>query len=308
MALSRNPRSTLLRGLATLFLLVAACSREGGEAELRYRRAGHLLEAGKPGAAVVELKAALERRPDWAPAERRLGRAYLALGRYEKARAALARAAELAPENPEVVLDLAEAEIHLDRLEEAEAHLERYARAVGRTARYLRLRGELAQRRGDPAAARGHLEAALAADPDSVPARLDLARLAVAEDDLEEAARQLQEAARRRPEDLEVQYGLAEVAIRRGEFDEANQILDRIGKIDDRQVLSRLLKVETLLRAHEDAQALAAATSLVQERPDLARAHLLKGLLLLRGRRLEDAVAALTRAATLDPQDPAAPF
>ena len=299
--------------LAALFLVtllvIPACHRDqGGEAELRYKRATRLLDEGNVKAAVVELKAATAAREQWAPAHRKLGQAYLTLGRYDSARDALARAASLAPEDVEIVLDLAEAEIHLDHLDQAKSHLQRYTQGVGKTPRVERLLGALAGRQGDAGAARTHLEAALAADPDAPATRLELARLAVAGNDLEEAARQLGAAAKDHPDDLQLQYGLAEVAIRQGDLGEANQILDRISKIDDQQLLNRLLKVENLMRLGHDDDALTEATSLATAYPALGRAHLLRGVLLLKANRLPDAVEALSRATAADGKDGAACF
>ncbi len=304
-----RPAVHLAAAILLCCLIAPACHHDqGGEAALRYKRATRLLDEGKVKAAVVELKQATAARDDWAPAHRKLGHAYLTLGRYDNARRSLARAASLAPEDLEILLDLAEAEIHLDQLERAKDHLERYTQGVGKTPRVERLLGALAQRQGDPAAARTHLEAALAANPDSPNTRMELARLAVGEDDLEEAARQLTEAVKGHPDDLEIQYGLAEVAIRQGDLGGANQILDRIGKIDDQQVLNRLLKVENLMRQGHDDAALAEATALASAYPALGRAHLLRGVLLLKANRLNDAVEALTRATSADGKDAAARF
>jgi len=304
-----RPAVRLAAALLLCCLIAPACHHDqGGEAELRYKRATRLLDEGKVKAAVVELKQATAAREDWAPAHRKLGHAYLTLGRYDNARRALARAASLAPEDLEILLDLAEAEIHLDQLDRAQDHLQRYSQGVGKTPQVERLLGALAQRQGDPGAARTHLEAALAVNPDSPETRLELARLAVAGDDLEEAARQLGEAVKGHPEDLQIQYGLAEVAIRQGDLGEANDILDRIGKIDDQQVLNRLLKVENLMRLGRDDDALAEATALASAYPALGRAHLLRGVLLLKANRLKDAVETLTRAVSADGRDGAARF
>jgi putative PEP-CTERM system TPR-repeat lipoprotein len=296
-------------GFLTLALAMGGCQGDPSVARnVRYQRAVELLDQAKPQAAVVELKAAIEIDKQWAPAHRKLGEVYLSLGKVENALAAFNDAATLDPENLEILLDITECEIQLDRLNAARQHLERYSKRVGSTARVDRLLGEIANREGDKEAAKAHFEAAVESDPSSADSHVGLAQLAVEANDLTAATAQLEAAAEADPKDLKVQYGLAEVAIRMGDLGRANDILDHIGELDQQQVLNRLLKVENLIRLGENDAALDQATRITSDYPKLSRGHFLRGFLLLAKGELPAATEALTRATALNDNDASAHF
>ncbi|MGD2064542.1 MAG: tetratricopeptide repeat protein, partial [Nitrospirota bacterium] len=183
--MSSRSLALVTAGLLTLATTLGGCQGDPSVARnVRYQRAIDLLDQAKPQAAVVELKAAIEIDQRWAPAHRKLGEVYLALGKPKNALAAFNEASSLAPENLELLLDIAECQIQLDRLNTARKQLERYSERVGNTARVERLLGEIAQHEGDKGAAKAHFEAAIETDPSSTDSRLGLAQLAVEADDL----------------------------------------------------------------------------------------------------------------------------
>jgi tetratricopeptide (TPR) repeat protein len=290
-------------------LAVGGCQGDPSVArKVRYQRATELLDRGKPQAAVVELKAAIEIDDRWAPAHRKLGEIYLALGKVDNALSSFQQAGRLDPENLELLLDIAQCEIKLGRLTAAKKHLDRYCERIGNTAQVDRLRGEIAHGEGDVEAAKSHFQAAIEADPANPDSHYGLARLAVAADDLPTAADELAAAAVENPNDLKVQYGLAEVATRMGDLGRANEILDHIGEIDQQQVLNRLLKIENLIRAGERETALRQVTALGSEFPKLGRAQFLRGFLLLAKGEVPAATEALTAATALNDNDASAHF
>jgi len=299
--------------IAVAFLIVnlAVCGCQGDPSvarKVRYQRATELLDRGKPQAALIELKAAIEIDDQWAPAHRKLGEIYLGLGKVDNALSSFQQAGRLDPENLELLLDIAQCEIKLGRLTAAKKELDRYTERIGNTAQVDRLRGEIAQGEGDVEAAKSHFEAAIEADPANPDSHYGLARLAVAADDLGTAADELAAAAVENPNDLKVQYGMAEVATRMGDLGRANEILDHIGEIDQEQVLNRLLKVENLIRAGDRETALRQATELGDEFPKFGRAQFLRGFLLLAKGDVSAATEALTAATALNDNDASAHF
>ena len=271
--MTARPSVLAVASLLTLAMAIFGCHGDPSVARnMHYQRAVDLIDQSKPQAAVVELKSAIEIDKQWSPAHRKLGEVYLSLGKTENALAAFNDAARLDPENLEILLDITECEIQLDRLSAAREHLNRYSKRVGTTARVDRLLGEIAHREGDKEAAKVHFEAAVENDPSSADSHVGLAQLAVEANDMHAATSELEAAAEADPKDLKVQYGLAEVAIRMGDLGRANEILDHIGQLDQQQVLNRLLKIENLIRMGENDTAFSQATQITTDYPKLSRA------------------------------------
>lgn len=86
-----------------------AVERDGRNVALRLTLGSLLLRHGQHGAALVEAEAAVALQPDSVRSLGLVARAALAVGRFERAAAALARAAELDPGNPVWTRQLAEA-------------------------------------------------------------------------------------------------------------------------------------------------------------------------------------------------------
>lgn len=192
------------------------------------------LAAGRPDDAAATLDRLAKRGGADAEAMGMLGRAHLAMGRVGPAVAAFEKAAELAPNNPQMMAQLAaarmstgdaegaataaEATIQLDKaqepamrqilaaaalahgdLAEATRELERAGPAARDSEVAGVLEGTIRLVRVDAPGARQSFEAVLAKHPDSIHARLGLARAAAMEGKIDEVNRLLGEVLSRAP-------------------------------------------------------------------------------------------------------------
>jgi tetratricopeptide (TPR) repeat protein len=178
------------------------------DAVAAYRRAAALLDGELPGQAVVALEELVRARPGFAAAHTLLGLAHLKLGNDARAAAALLRAADLNPDDPTnhvylglIYLDRGRAEVataHLDRglaldpfdarATSALARAREAAGALGEAARLyhrlavldggepatLRAWARLLKATGDAAGAERVLLRAVAREPSSFEAQLEL--------------------------------------------------------------------------------------------------------------------------------------
>jgi tetratricopeptide (TPR) repeat protein len=112
-AQSFESRATAVQSLDT------ALNLDRGLLQARYTRALLNLENEKPAAAIEDLRAFLDKKPDDYRALAHLGRAYLVLDRPGDALEALKRAFELAPNEPQVLLQYHRVLVKLGRTQEA---------------------------------------------------------------------------------------------------------------------------------------------------------------------------------------------
>ncbi len=230
-----------------------------------------------------------------------LGTTYLDAGEPEAARASLERAASLAPESLEIRSQLALTRLRTGQAAQAMedfsvlkegapddlkiAVLEILAAsASGNQAETLRLADSFVQRHGDTFAApwnmRGHLrarageaaaakddfEAALDRQPDFYTARINLARLAAAEEDFDTARRQLQTVLEQSPHHLEALMTLSTLARRDNDRVAARSLWEEAVAHHPNAVQPRLL----LARLKREDGEITEARSLVEQALALA--------------------------------------
>lgn len=170
--------------------LVAALPHSNGlpESNLAFL----LLRTGGLGEAQRLLEETVRERPGIAEAWYNLGDLRRRQTRWDDARAALARAAALAPAEPRFAAALADLELASGRPQEAAAVYERLLAVRGPEAPVLNNLAAVLARGGRGEAAIEALERALELDPGSVRARLNLAQLLAAEGRLEDARVELE--------------------------------------------------------------------------------------------------------------------
>ena len=192
-------RNTKVRGflLGLAAALVAAC---GDTPESLVGSAKEYLAKGDAKAAVIELKNALQKKPDLAEARFLLGRAQLDTGDPLSAEKELRRALELKVPLQDVAPPLARAMVASGQYKTV---IDEFGAASAASPQgTAELQGALAQAylaTGNTAKGKAAIEAALAAQPDYAPAILGEARLKAASGDLDGAIASIDAALARNP-------------------------------------------------------------------------------------------------------------
>ncbi len=246
----------------------AVLATEPSNASALFVRAKIQLAEGEPEAAKASLRSAIETRPDWAQAHFVLGSAMLITGDATGARNELARAIELDA-------GLVEARRLLSQVH---AGLGEHEYAIEQGRLYLR------------------------EHPDHEPTRIAVAQSLVRLGRGQKALEELQaiEAEDRSPA---ADYALARLLAANGDYEQARDLLIRAndGLPDQPDVLRLLLGVESRL-GNIDASRKRIRESVAQN-PEVARLHVLNGLLYLMERDSEQAETAFKKAIELDPDD-----
>lgn len=213
--------STWRSGLVAMFVVftLTACTRSP---EDLYERAQEAAAAGDPNAAVVDLKNALQERPNYGPARRLLGEQYLRLGDAASAAKELQRALELG--EPERVLRplLMRAELDGGNAAGVLARMNKL-NAADLDSTLWALRGEALLESKDLAAARDAFATALRLDPKNADAYLGLARLAWNAGDAAAAEKAFETALQIAPGNVRGQLSKGEFALTRRQFPAATQ-------------------------------------------------------------------------------------
>lgn len=306
--------------------------------EARAARGALYYIQGKPEAAVPDLEAAAAGQPDNGLILDRLGQAYRALDRLEDCIRTLRKAAQLAPEEPTIVLHLANALAEAGKDEESETLMGRYrqmrpTQGPRDLMRYLSLTPE--QQRADY---RARVEKAVHDNPGDANAQLHYLKLSLEDGQTEEAlaaahkltalkanpailadagqamlqARQyavsrelLEQAASANPAgDLELPLAVA-VFHSSGPKD-ALQLMERVPE-SARKADYNLALAQMLDAAGKPADALAALDRALRAAPDRIEIYWQKLVFLEGDGHIADALALLDRAGKALPQEPAIP-
>lgn len=176
------------------------------------------------------LRGLLDRYPRNLAVLLHLGNIYVLAREWTMAAMAFGYAARLHPDNPDVANNLG---LALEQVGQVERALSVFRQALERYphADYLLINCARIAERCDPATARQCYPRLLELWPDNREYRLRYARLLVREGELQEAHRQYAELLRRDPEDADALLGMATVAARGGDREEAGGWLERLGRV-----------------------------------------------------------------------------
>jgi len=306
--------------------------------EARSARGALYYLQGKPEAAVPDLEAAAASQPDNGLILDRLGQAYRALDRLEDSIRTLRKAAQLAPEEPNIVLHLANALAEAGKDSESEALMGRYrqmrpTQAPRDLMRYLSLSPE--QQRADY---RARVEKAVHDNPGDANAQLHYLKLSLEERQTEQALAIARVLASLKANPavladagqalLEArQYAVARDLLEKAEQANASSGLElplaiavfhSTGPQDGLKEMQRvpeqsrgadyfLALAQMLDAAGKNADALAALDRALRSAPDRIEIYWQKLVFLKRDGHAEDALELLDRAAKSLPQEPSVP-
>jgi len=188
------------------------------------------LEKGDKKEAVKVATRLATTRPKDPAAQSLLGKIYLVLGKYGKARASFEDALKIAPNDRAVLLDLASLAIKQRKYDAARQQYEKILKANAKDVQAMIGIAQIDYATGDKKAAVGLLEKARQAAPDAIQPRIILARYYLAHRNVSSALKVTQEAAQLAPHDpavLEL-HGTAQFASgdRQGALDSFSKAAD----------------------------------------------------------------------------------
>jgi putative PEP-CTERM system TPR-repeat lipoprotein len=236
----RSARGAACAGALALALALLGCSSGGSEAEL-VASAQALLDKHDTKGAVIQLKNALQRNPQSAPARLLLGKSLLAGGDPVAALVELRKAQELQAADEQVIPDLARAQL-----------------MVGEPAKVITQYGELTLR-----------EARAAAD-----LKTTLAMAYAVQRDKEAARKATEDALRLLPAYAPALIVQARLTAAEGDFDGAMQVLDQVLASDAGNEQAGILKGEILWEGKgQTAAALEIFSRIAKAHPESIAAH-----------------------------------
>jgi tetratricopeptide (TPR) repeat protein len=245
--------------LAGAILLAPACRLAPPPLE----RASLLAERGRETEAIDLLEKHLAAHPEDVAERRQLIRLYGSVGRLDRANAQTERLAELLPHNSPIPwVELGHARELSHHYDEALAAYDHASQIAPLDPLGPKVAGLRAIRWGEPSLAEPRLE----------------------------------EAARRAPGDAETWHALGLVRVSLGQLDQARQAYVNGLRADPKALENQLGLATVALRRNDPEQALAAYESLLAARPSFAPALLGKSWSLILLGRYEDAESALARA------------
>ncbi len=262
------------------------------EKALAYREQGDL------PAAIVELKSALQIRPDDPDLRSQLAQLYLELGDGPAAAKELRHVVSLGRSSAATELDL----LHAKLLQgEHEAVLEGLGWLESEEPRAFVLKGEAlaAMQRTDEA--RTAFEIALGRDRSLVAARLGMARADMADGNLESAQRQVDAALQLSDRSVRAWLLKSDIALAKLEFEVAKDAAQQVLAIQRNNVMATLNLIQSLLRLERPDDAEPHLAKLEVALPELVAVHYLRGLAAIQLDELEAAKLALQTALNLSP-------
>lgn len=232
-----------------------------------------------------------------------LGQVALSRRRYSEAAGYFEKALAQLPDANRIHYSLAMAYRSLGETEKAKAHLAQQGTVGVRVTdplvdvlpeliageRVHLIRGKLALEAKRYAEAADEFRKAIAAQPNSLEARVNLGAVLTQTGDVREAFAQFEEAVRINPKSISAHYNLAVLLANENKHEPAIAQLQIVIGIDPNDVSARFLMARQLVKANRPEEALAEFTRIVREHPDNEDALIEQTRLLLQQKQYQQA-------------------
>ncbi|HWQ03496.1 MAG TPA: tetratricopeptide repeat protein [Candidatus Nitrosotenuis sp.] len=269
------------------------------DAQAQFQFGFACVKLGHNEEAEAAYRRAIELDPKMAAAYQNLG-AFLVKSNPAEAKKYLATAAQLQPENADVIFLLGVADDGLNNLDGA---IESYRKAAQARANDFTFRLTYAWallRVRKPADAEPEFRAALALQPDASQAQLGLAECLNAQGKSQQAMDALRKYLQTQPNDHATRVLLASLLFDADKTKESIAELERAEKSGHQSLESWKLRAKILIRLRRFDEAIVVAQSILKEQPASAEWHARLGRLHLEKRNFPAAEAALLAALKLD--------
>ncbi len=294
------PRAPMTRVIFLLCLLPALSWAASPEALVRESKA--YVEKGEIQSAIIQLKNALQKDPDYAEARRLLGEIYLDGGNGPAAEKELARARDLGLERDQWLLLLARAYLLQNKfnavLEALRADDESDANFGSEV---VVLRGSAYRALGKTEQASEHFGRALELNPKNAEAYLGFARLAASERKLDEALKQIGRAIRLDDTNADAWLLKGEVERVNSDFETATKSFSQALAIRPRNPQAHLGKAVSLIALKQFDAAGQEVDAVLKDYPQLPMANYLSAVVAFQGGRIDQAQEALLNVLQVAP-------
>lgn len=289
------------RFIIMLMLLVVTSGCLGKTSKELYAEGVKLLREGNPGGAIVVLKNALEKNPNFLEARYQLAKAYLSERKYEVAEKEFQKVKLLNPNQPDINLDLAKSYNGLEKPDQAISSAEEYLLKKPDSAEALEVTGIAYRIKKMPLEAETFFLRALQEEPDKLTTKLELAVVHAGNGKIAEAKVLLEEIVRKIPTNTRALYLLATIETKLGRKVEALTIYNKLGEINPADLVAPYKAGLLHFEMEHYAIVEAIASELIKKFPSQAEGYRLKGILFYRDKNFPDAITSLQQANKFQP-------
>jgi len=292
----------LSRGFIIILVLVVALTGCRGKTkeELYSEGLKQALNAN-PSGAIVLLKNALDKDPNYLDARYQLALAYTATGKHEQAEREFQKVLRQSPSYPGLKLSLAKLHISARKPDVAIGEAMEYLKANPGSAEALETLAIAHVLKGDMAQAESYLLQALKGEPDRTSAQVELAAVYLAGNRRDAAREVLGGILKRDPNNSRANYFLAAMENAAGNRDAAIAIYRRIATAHPSDPQAPYKAGLICLEKGDTANAEQTAALLEKKFPKRPEGSRLKGLVLYQKKNLPEAITALQASIMLGP-------
>ena len=285
----------LSKGILILLLIVAVAFSgcRGKTKEELYSEGVKQSKNANPSGAIVLMKSALEKDPNFLDARYQLALAYTATGKYEQAERELQKVLRQSPSYPGLKMRLAKLHISANKPDAAISEAQEVVKDNPGSAEALETLANAHVLKGELAQAEGYLLQTLKGEPGRTSAQVELAAVYLAGNRRDAARQVLDGILKKDQNNVRANYLLAAIEDAAGNSDAAAVIYQRIAAANpaDSQALYKAGLV--YLKKGDTAKAEQTAVQLEKKFPKRAEGSRLMGLVLYQKKKLPDAITTL---------------
>ncbi len=283
--------------------ILIGCSNADRPKEELLKEGIRLLEQKNPRGAVVLLKNALDKDPNYFEARFQLAKAYYNLGNFDSAEKETQKVIRQNPSLKDAHIELAKISLQKSKPEDALKEIAPYAGEDSNDAEAIEVAGWAYAIKGDYNPAIRLLKKAADLGTKDNSAGVSLAKVYMKTGNLKEAKARVQEILTKEPANLGAIYTSAEVDIASGDADSAIKAYDSILKDHGSEFEALFRKGVLYIEKKRYDEALSVSAKLIESFPKRPEGYKLKGFSLLYKKDLNESIVSLQKALSIG-QDP----
>jgi len=287
--------------ILVILCILSLISCTGKSKDELFSEGVRLINENNPSSAIVLLKNALEKDPNFFEARHKLAEAYMSTGKFEQAGQEFQKLMRMDPSHTELQLELAKSYLYANKANEALKEVNSYIETHQASPEALEIRGYAYTAKGDPAAGEESLMQALKIEPERASAKLGLAAIYAKRGKTADAEALLNDVIKSDEKNIKAYYMLAGLQASMSKREQALLTYKKIMQIfpaeSDALYRTGLIYVDS--KEYEKANQ--TADELINKFPKSPSGNLLKGITAYYKQDLSGAVAALRQSTAIRP-------